>query len=173
MQPAATYTNPVWPHYLADPFVLRTGDAWYAYGTGPAGADGRQFPVLRSVDLAHWEDLGHALVPRADGPPGNYWAPEVAERDGVFYLYYSASTTPSDESHRLRVATADRPEGPFADDGKELMPGQGFTIDAHPFRDPRTGRWFLYFATDYLHEEPYGTGVGVVALNDDLRTTAG
>jgi beta-xylosidase len=36
-----------------------------------------------------------------------YWAPEVAERDGKFYMYYSAATGEGDEGHRLRVAIAD------------------------------------------------------------------
>ena len=77
-----TYTNPVWPHYFADPFVLRVGRTYYAYGTGPAGDDGRQFPVLRSDDLVHWHQLGHALGPVAGANPTSYWAPEVAESDG-------------------------------------------------------------------------------------------
>ena len=35
-------------------------------------------------------------------------------------------------------------------------------------RDPQTGKWYLYFATDYEHEEPHGTGLAVVELCDDL-----
>ena len=31
-----TYTNPVWPGYFADPFVLRWEDRYVAYGTGAA-----------------------------------------------------------------------------------------------------------------------------------------
>src|SRR5438445_131999 len=79
-----------------------------------------------------------------------YWAPEVAQGDDErFYLYYSATTTRSDEDHRLRVAVADAPQGPFQDSGRLLFPDAGFTIDASPFRDPQTGRRYLYFAQDY------------------------
>ncbi len=163
-----TYQNPVWREYFADPFVLRVGRTYYAYGTGPAAADGKQFPVLRSQNLAEWEYVGHALQPLTDPPAFAYWAPEVAEKDDRFYLYYSASTSVSDEHHRLRVATADSPEGPFVDSGNLLLPDAGFTIDAHPFRDPKSDRWYLFFATDYLEEEPHGTGLAVVPLADDL-----
>lgn len=168
-----TYRNPVWPEYFADPFVLRVGDVYYAYGTAPADERGWQFPVLRSPNLAQWEYVCHALQPLRDPPAYTYWAPEVAHRDGRFYLYYSASTSQSDEDHRLRVATADSPHGPFVDSGHLLMPDIGFSIDAHPFRDPRTGQWYLYFAMDFVDDEPHGTGLAVVPLADDMLHLAG
>src|SRR5437868_4682472 len=121
-----TYTNPVYSHDFADPFVLRVGRTYYAYGTAPADrATGRHFPILRSADLVNWSYAAHALAPLTRPPGVNYWAPEVAERDGRFFLYYSATTSQSDEHHRLRVAVADDPAGPFVDSGRELMPEQG------------------------------------------------
>jgi beta-xylosidase len=168
----AEYQNPVWPGYFADPFVLKAQGNYYAYGTGPVEEGGRVFPVLKSSDLIHWEGLGGALEPLTHPPALNYWAPEAAERDGRFYLFYSASTTQSDEHHRLRVALSDSPAGPFRDSGKILIPQLGFTIDASPFRDPKTGKFYLYFATDYEQEEPYGTGLAVVELADDLMSAA-
>jgi beta-xylosidase len=104
------YENPVWPEYFADPFVLRIGGVYYAYGTGatPLESDGRAFPILRSHDLANWQYVGGALTPMSGAVA--FWAPEVAEEGGRFYMYYSAATTASDESHRLRIAIADKPE---------------------------------------------------------------
>lgn len=162
-----TYVNPVYPGYFADPFVLRTGGEYWAYGTGPA-VDGREFPVLRSTDLVNWTAAGAAVVPSAGFAGGNFWAPEVAERDGKFYLYYSAATPGSDAHHRLRLAVADRPAGPFTDLGRELFPDAGFSIDAHPFRDPKDGRWYLFYATDFVEDEPHGTGLAVAPLGDDM-----
>jgi arabinan endo-1,5-alpha-L-arabinosidase len=167
-----TYTNPVWPGYFADPFVLRTTSGYWAYGTGP-GADGREIPVLHSKDLVNWESAGAALVPPEHLIGGSFWAPEVAEKDGSFYLYYSGEAKGNDAFQRLRVATSKNPQGPFIDSGKLLMPDQGFSIDAHPFKDPRDGKWYLYFATDYTEEEPFGTGLAVVPMNDDLISIAG
>ncbi|HEY3282300.1 MAG TPA: glycoside hydrolase family 43 protein [Armatimonadota bacterium] len=171
-----TYQNPVWPGYFADPFVLRWEDEYYAYGTGPAAPDGRRFPLLHSPDLVHWSCLGGALEPPSpteDWAPGNaFWAPEVAEHEGRFYLYYSASSSGGDETHRLRVATADHPAGPFVDSGRLLLPDESFTIDASPFRDPATGQWYLFFARDYF-DGRVGTGTAVVPLRADLMGPAG
>src|SRR5687767_4540292 len=165
---AITYANPVYSHDFADPFVLRTRDAYYAYGTAAPGPDGRIFPVLRSSDLVNWTPLGGALTPLTEPRGFSYWAPEVAEKDGRYFPFYSASTSPSDEHHQLRVAVADDPAGPFTDSGRLLLPDAGFSIDASPFRDPRTGKWYLFFATDYEADEPHGTGLAVVELAGDL-----
>ena len=35
------YENPVWDGYLADPFAFKSGDTWYAIGTGET-EDGKQ-----------------------------------------------------------------------------------------------------------------------------------
>ncbi len=167
---AITYRNPVYPDYFADPFVLKLDDHWWAYGTGPARSNGWQFPVLRSHDLAHWEYIAHALAPAT---PFAHWAPEVAHRDGAFYLFYSASDVDSDEGHRLRVATSQDPAGPFCDSGRLLLPDAGFSVDPHPFRDPASGKWFLYFAMDFIEDEPSGTGLAVVELHENLMSVAG
>src|SRR5687768_5159362 len=76
-QTSLTYSNPVYPHYFADPFVLRVGGEYYAYGTAPPDAAGRHFPILHSADLANWRHIGHAVDPIPSGH--NYWAPEVAQ----------------------------------------------------------------------------------------------
>lgn len=174
-----TYQNPVWSGYFADPFVLTWNGAYYAYGTSPLSddpADEKLFDVLYSEDLVHWQPRGRALErPSAAldaGPIAACWAPEVAERDGVFYMYYSAAGSAGDETHRLRVAIADHPAGPFRDTGRLLLPEETFTIDAHPFRDPRDDQWYLFFAKDFF-DEPVGTGVAAVRLADDMTSALG
>jgi beta-xylosidase len=148
---ALTYTNPVWPGYFADPFVLRVGNTYYAYGTS-TGLDqdtrGKPaaFTVLRSTTLTEWKRIGGALPVEPAHEADAFWAPEVAMRDGRFYLYFSSAPHGADEMHRLYVAVADQPEGPFRLSRLVLPERDKFSIDAHPFQDPRTGRWFLFFA---------------------------
>lgn len=169
MPDVASYTNPVHPGYFADPFVLRSGDAWFAYGTDPESAADEVFEVLRSEDLVHWRSLGYAMRRQERRAGGQHWAPEVAERDGRFLLYYSTGI--EDRDHRIRVAVADRPEGRFEDCGVVLTPNERFAIDPHPFRD-EDGSWYLYYARDVLEGERVGTSIAVDRLVDPV-TLAG
>jgi arabinan endo-1,5-alpha-L-arabinosidase len=137
--------------------VLRVGDGYVAYGTG-AAPGGRPFEVLRSDDLVRWRSVGGALDPLAEEWATDYWAPEVAEADGRFFMYYSAGT--GDRGHLLRVAVAEAPEGPFRDQGVVLTPGERFAIDPHPFRDA-DGQWYLFYAHDVTDGERVGTTVAV------------
>jgi len=167
-----TYTNPVYPEILADPFVLRHEGVYYAYGTAPGAPDGREIPVLRSLDLVNWEPAGYALAPTG---ATQFWAPEVASHEGRFYMYYSSGGSASEGTdHRLRVAVAEHPAGPFVDSGKVLVPDQPFSIDAHPFRDA-DGQWYLFYCVDFIEPEGdhrIGTGIVVDRLLD-MRTLAG
>jgi beta-xylosidase len=163
---AATYTNPVYSAYFADPFVLGHEGVYYAYGTGAAThVNARVFEVLRSTDLVHWESLGGALEP-LEGEWRDYWAPEVAFRDGLFYMYYSAGV--GDVGQRLRVAIAERPQGPFHDAGVVLTGDDPFTIDASPFQDD-DGQWYLFYARDFLDGERVGTALVVDRLEEMTR----
>src|SRR5512133_892802 len=109
---AVHYRNPVWPGYFADPFVLAWRGEYFAYGTAETlerDRAGREcaFKILRSRDLVHWEPVGSALTLPREEKSRAYWAPEVAECAGRFYLYYSSAPAGRDELHRLRVAVAD------------------------------------------------------------------
>ncbi len=175
--------NPVWSGYCADPYVFRHGEFYYCCGTyfvskdTPEIAcpprDHKKFVLLRSGDLSHWEYLGGAMEPVPGVDSEEYWAPEIAFSQNRFWLYYSCLQPLGDSfNQRLRVAVADVPQGPYRDCGKLLFPQLGFTIDASPFRDPRTGQWYLYFSKDDFEGRP-GTGTAVVALNDDMVTAEG
>lgn len=161
-----TYTNPVYEEYFADPFVLAHEGRYYAFGTIPSS--GRTIPALESPDLISWRPLGDVLAPL--GGELSYWAPEVAFADGLFHLYYSAGGAEG-EGHRLRVATARAPRGPFHDAGILLDPEEPFSIDAHPFRDD-DGSWYLFYCRDFLEGERVGTGIVVDRLTD-MQTLAG
>ena len=169
MATSGTYTNPVYPSYFADPFVLKHQTEYYAFGTGNAAlSNGRVVEVLHSRDLVTWRSLGGALEPLASKVPLSYWAPEVAFHNGTFYMYYSAGV--GDKGHQIRVATSTSPGGPFQDTGRILTPNEPFAIDAHPFQDD--GQWYLYYAKDFLEGDRVGTAL-VVDKMIDMMTLAG
>lgn len=158
------YRNPVHDGYLADPFVLRTdgpgSPGYVAYGTGTRMGD-RVFEVLVSSDLLSWTSVGGALEALPPEQGTDYWAPEVAEHDGRWWMYYSVGV--GDAGHHLRVAVADSPLGPFRDCGVDLTPEERFAIDPSPFRDA-DGTWYLFHARDVLEGPRVGTMLAVDVL---------
>jgi beta-xylosidase len=170
-----TYTNPVYPDYFADPFVWKHEGVYYAIGTGAHEAAGEVgdtiFPLLRSLDFAHWEAAGNALVRPPAELGHSFWAPEVTYHDGRFYLYYSVGH--EDKDHQLRVAIAHNPLGPYIDSGNALIDLSTcpFAIDPDPFRDV-DGQWYLFYARDFLDEDNgyrHGTAIVVDRLVDMTR----
>jgi beta-xylosidase len=161
------HTNPVYGSYFADPFVWKAGDTYYAIGTGEQEAKGhtlgKVFPIIQSADFVTWKFASNALL-RPDTSLGtHFWAPEVAQAYGKFYLYYSVGF--DDRNHQLRVAVSDSPQGPYRDAGKALIDLREcpFAIDAHPFQDD-DGRWYLFYARDFLDgsdEARSGTALAV------------
>ncbi len=156
----STFSNPL-SVQLGDPYVLHTGNTYYMYGTG--GAD-KGFAAYSSTDLVHWKKEGQVYFhdnkngwsdPNAKWE-GAYWAPEVYEIKGKFYLFYSAqwkeNPTNQEENFRIGVAVADKPTGPFIDLNNKPVFDPGYpTIDADVFFD-NGGKAYLYYSrVAYTH----------------------
>ena len=86
-------------------------------------------------------DNGVALhvkdVPWADK---QMWAPDAAEKDGTYYLFFPAKA--QDGIFRIGVATSNSPVGPFAAQ-PEAIKGS-FSIDPAVFKDD-DGSYYMYF----------------------------
>jgi arabinan endo-1,5-alpha-L-arabinosidase len=163
---AHTYTNPVVAQNFPDPFVLRHNKKYYAFGTTGQGRmpDGRIFALLSSDNLVDWKPLGGALTPPAGTEKADFWAPEVVEHQGTFYMYYSrgGGAIAAEVGHQLHVATSSKPEGPYTEVAALPVPGSQFTIDAHPFLDT-DGKWYLFYARDFTDsDDGYYPGTGLV-----------
>lgn len=160
----ATSHNPILPEFHADPEILystQTG-RYYIYSTtdGTAGWGGADFRVYSSANLADWRYEGVALDLRGDQVKwanGNAWAPAAieVERDGKmkYYLFYSGHNV-AQNAKAIGVAVADTPVGPFTDLGDPLVEespvGYGQQIDVDVFRDPVSGKYFLYWGNGYM-----------------------
>jgi beta-xylosidase len=156
-QPAAkaTFSNPLQVQF-GDPYVLYTGGRYYMYGTGGEAEKG--FAAYSSTDLVNWKEEGQVYFhdnengwsdPDASWG-GAYWAPEVYEVKGKFYLFYSAQwkLNPANEveNFRIGVAVADTPTGPFIDLTDKPIFDPGYPIiDANVFFDT-DGRTYLYYS---------------------------
>jgi beta-xylosidase len=135
--PAATYRNPVLPGDHPDPSVIRVGDEYWATATTSEWAP--LFPLLRSRDLVNWEHAGNIFERRPDWAVGNFWAPELFEHKGRFYLYYTGRKRGGPLS--LAVATAEKVTGPWTDHGALIGQEVG-SIDAFPVVD-RDGTLYM------------------------------
>lgn len=171
----AKTSNPILPDFHADPEILFSNQTgrYYIYSTtdGQPGWGGWYFSAFSSPDLADWRDEGAVLDLKSDQVAwanGNAWAPAAieVERDGkyYYYLYYSGHDVAAN-TKAIGVAVAESPTGPFVDLGHPLVDksptGWGQQIDVDVFRDPVSGKYYLYWGNGYM---------AVAELSDDLTS---
>ncbi|MBU5445517.1 family 43 glycosylhydrolase [Paenibacillus sp. MSJ-34] len=153
-----TYTNSILPG-IADPHVLYYEGTYYLYGTNtedwPMMPNG--IKVYTSTDLVNWTDHGWALRREDSWGENRFWAPEVIEKDGTFYMYYAVQ-------ERLAVATSQSPLGPFIQEVKEPLHRDIPEIDAHILMDD-DGKNYIYFVRFTNGNEIY-----VAELNEDMKS---
>ena len=149
-----TFSNPLNVKF-GDPYVLYTKGMYYMYGTGGAY---KGFAAYSSKDLVNWKPEGQVYFHNNKNGwsdpetawDGAYWAPEVYEVKGKYYMFYSAqwkvNTTKELENFRIGVAVADKPSGTFIDMMAKPIFDPGYPIiDANVFFD-KNGKCYLYFS---------------------------
>jgi xylan 1,4-beta-xylosidase len=88
---SAAYINPVAAGDYPDPSVIRVGRDYWATATSSEWAP--EFPILHSRDLVNWKVVGAVFQQRPAWSVGNYWAPEISEYRGRYFVYYVARKT--------------------------------------------------------------------------------
>jgi beta-xylosidase len=152
----AVYKNPL-PVEFGDPYVLRVkNDKYYMYGTGGDAKNG--FAAYSSADLINWKNEGQVYFASnrngwSDSTAewnGAYWAPEVYERNGKFYMFYSAQWKENPnkevENFRIGVAVADKPTGPFIDMNNQPIFDPGYPVIDANVLFAEDGRIYLYYS---------------------------
>ncbi len=126
------------PIRLADPTIFPYQGKYYLYGTGNAG---KGFTVQVSTDLKSWSDAagaqeGYALLKGDAFGEKGFWAPQIFQHKGKFYMAYTAD-------EQIAIAVSDSPLGPFKQTEKHHLAGDGKKIDPFIFRD-KDGQLYLY-----------------------------
>lgn len=103
--------NPIPIVKIGDPYIINYKDSYYLYAT----SDMNGYYCWKSENLCDWSEPWICFQP-TERCFGNscFWAPEVYEFDGKFYMYYTARWKIYEEEQlRIGIAVADKPEGPF------------------------------------------------------------
>jgi arabinan endo-1,5-alpha-L-arabinosidase len=154
-----------------DPALVKgaNGKPWYVFSTGDASIGGGAIQIRSSKNGRNWSFAGTVWDKIPDWltktvPGATYlWAPEIYKHDGVYYLYYSASTWGKNNSViALATNTTLDPTDPdynWVDRGKVLrsMPTSDFNaIDAGIVEDGDGTPWLAFGS--------YWSGIHMVQL---------
>jgi beta-xylosidase len=155
---AASYTNPV-QSACADPVVMYKDGVYHAFCTFTP-----DFPEMvngirhyTSKNLVQWKDEGFALKNEDSWGNSKFWAPDIVEKDGLFYMYYAADT-------RMCVATSKSLMEPFKQDVQAPIEPDTIRIDGHVYKDD-DGQFYFYYVKFNKGNEIWGG-----KLNPDMKT---
>ncbi|MCX6326603.1 MAG: glycoside hydrolase family 43 protein [Bacteroidia bacterium] len=134
---------------FGDPYILKVSDGMY-YMVGTGGVkDG--FEMYSSADLKEWKDEGCIFQGNTDSSwcVANFWAPELYEYEGRYYLLFSAdwrkNPTNEMENFRIGVAVSDSPTGPYTNLYNRPIFDPGYpVIDGNLLFEG--GKVFLYYS---------------------------
>lgn len=166
------YSNPTDIDYIGDPYVIKASDGFY-YMFCTSASNG--YFCWKSADLYNWTDKKMAYTRSKDSWAFNtFWAPEVVELDGVYYMYYTAKRL--NGSLRIGVATSSSPDGPYEEALDEPLFDFGYAaIDAHVFIDDDNKK-YLYYSRDCSENIQSGVHISEIygiRLNDDMISVEG
>lgn len=163
------FQNPVLPGDNPNPSVIQIGDSYFASATSNEWSP--LFPIYKSDDLQHWELISYVFPGGAPGwAQNNFWAPELTydEKQKRLYVYYTGRDKTSGKI-TIAVASAETPEGPFADHGS-LIFNDSETIDAFEMRDENGGLFLIW-------KEVYSPGNPAIiyaqSISEDRRSVYG
>jgi xylan 1,4-beta-xylosidase len=154
------YENPVIAGDFPDPSVIRVGQDYWA--TATSGEWAPEFPILHSLDLVNWEVVSAVFRQRPLWAERNFWAPEISEYRGRYFVYYTARKKGGPLC--VAVASSINPQGPYTDHGPLVCQDIG-SIDAMTVVDERGERYLIWKEDGNSRNQP--TPLWAQKLNED------
>ncbi|UQZ85289.1 Glycosyl hydrolases family 43 [Paenibacillus konkukensis] len=161
--------------HLRDPFILPVESIrkYYLYGTsGETAWTGKPhgFDVYISDDLQQWDGPYPAFVPEPSfWADQHYWAPEVHEWKGQYYML--ASFKSENRCRGTEILVSSRPEGPFAVHGDgPVTPRDWECLDGTLYVD-RAGDPWIVFCHEWVQIKD--GEICAMRLTPDLKEAAG
>jgi len=167
---------------MRDPFIVETASRYYLYGTTDEnlwGGPATGFDYYTSVDFESWDGPFPAFRPPAGfWSDTQYWAPEVHEYRGGWYMLATfATSNPAAKVRGTAVLRADSPTGPFEpySDGP-VTPRELPCLDGTLYVDDLVNPWIVY--SRGAEGSPTAPGIAngemyARQLSPDLREAAG
>ncbi len=161
--------------HIRDPFVVADAIAqrYYLYGTtGPDARAGQPpgFDVYIGSDLHHWDGPYPAFRPAPDfWSDRNFWAPEVHEYCGRYYMF--ASFKAEGVCRGTQILVADSLKGPYKlHSERPVTPAGWECLDGTLFVDAAGLPWIVF-----CHEwvQVRDGEICAMPLTADLRSAAG
>lgn len=149
--------------YIRDPFILPYNGTYYLYGK--TKLNDRKFVVYKSNDLNEWSEPKVVFEPPLDfWADRDFWAPEVHEYKGKFYMF--ASFKAECRRRATQILVADNPEGDFVPlTESPVTPENWECLDGTLYLD-REGTPYMVFCHEWVQ---IGNGTVCYAkLSEDL-----
>lgn len=163
-KPEKTSGNPIFEGWYADPEAVVFGHRCWVFPTFSAEYENQlHFDAFSSKDLVKWKKHPNVLTSEnVSWARMAMWAPAVVEKDGKYYLFFSANDVHQGEVGGIGVAVSKKPGGPYKDAlGHPLIQdivNGAQPIDQFVFCD--NGHYYMYYG-GWRH-------CNVVRLADDL-----
>ena len=198
-EPVKVHSDPlITDNFTADPSAHVFNDKIYIYPSHdydsgiPEDDQGSHFDMkdyhVYSMDSVGAKVVDHGVALDIKDVPWakrQMWAPDAAEKDGTYYLYFPAKN--KDDVFQLGVATSKNPAGPFTAEPDPIE--NSFSIDPAVFKDS-DGEFYMYFggiwggqlqrwsSGKYVNEDKYPADTAaalqpkIAKLSDDMTSFA-
>lgn len=157
---------------IRDPFVMPYKGKYYLYGTRGSecwGSEAFGLDVYISEDLENWTEPKEIFT-RPDGfwATKNYWAPEVYEYNGAFYMFVSLKS--DTECRGTFIFRSDSPDGKFVPYSERITPEGQECLDGTLYIS-KSGTPYMVYCHEWTQIKD-GT-ICAVEISRDLKRSVG